>query len=183
MTGTQTIVVRARPRAVRGALELDYELSPPPGPLRGRSAADGRALHPAGAARLALRRTLRRFATEAEEEVGPVACAAASSVARTSRTGFRCSCSKPPSSAPAPWAARSPRSIASADIPVVLKDVDQKFVDQGLEKARQVTQGQLGGLVKKEKITQEQADEQLEEIARPDHRHDRLRRASATSTS
>jgi 3-hydroxyacyl-CoA dehydrogenase len=46
----------------------------------------------------------------------------------------------------------------------VLKDVDQKFVDQGLEKAREVSQSQLGGLVKKEKISQEQADSQLEEI-------------------
>ena len=54
--------------------------------------------------------------------------------------------------------------IASAGIPVVLKDVDQKFVDQGLRKAREVTQGQLGGLVKKEKISQEDADAQLEEI-------------------
>jgi 3-hydroxyacyl-CoA dehydrogenase len=54
--------------------------------------------------------------------------------------------------------------IASAGIPVVLKDVKQEFVDQGLEKARQVTQGQLAGLVAKEKITQEDADRQLEEI-------------------
>jgi 3-hydroxyacyl-CoA dehydrogenase len=54
--------------------------------------------------------------------------------------------------------------IASAGIPVVLKDVKQEFVDHGLEKAREVSQGQLGGLVKKEKITQEQADQQLEEI-------------------
>ena len=54
--------------------------------------------------------------------------------------------------------------VASAGLPVVLKDVKQEFVDQGLEKARGVTQGQLGGLVKKEKITQEQADAQLEEI-------------------
>jgi 3-hydroxyacyl-CoA dehydrogenase len=54
--------------------------------------------------------------------------------------------------------------IASAGLPVVLKDVDQKFVDQGLEKAREVTQGQLGGLVQKEKISQEDADRQLEEI-------------------
>jgi 3-hydroxyacyl-CoA dehydrogenase len=37
-------------------------------------------------------------------------------------------------------------------------------VDQGLDKARQVTQGQLGGLVAKGKITQEDADRQLEEI-------------------
>ena len=37
--------------------------------------------------------------------------------------------------------------IAATGIPVVLKDVDQRFVDHGLEKAREVTQGQLGGLV------------------------------------
>jgi 3-hydroxyacyl-CoA dehydrogenase len=54
--------------------------------------------------------------------------------------------------------------IASADVPVVLKDVDQKFVDHGLEKAREVTANQLGRLVKKEKLTQEQADSQLEEV-------------------
>ena len=52
--------------------------------------------------------------------------------------------------------------LAAADLPVVMKDVDQKFVDQGLEKARQVTQGQLSGLVSKQKITQEQADAQLD---------------------
>jgi 3-hydroxyacyl-CoA dehydrogenase len=54
--------------------------------------------------------------------------------------------------------------IASAGVDVVLKDVEQKFVDQGLEKAKQVTQGQLGSLVKKEKITQDDADKQAEEI-------------------
>jgi 3-hydroxyacyl-CoA dehydrogenase len=54
--------------------------------------------------------------------------------------------------------------IASAGLPVMLKDVEQKFVDQGLERAREVTRGQLGGLVKKEKITQDQADSQLDEI-------------------
>jgi 3-hydroxyacyl-CoA dehydrogenase len=53
--------------------------------------------------------------------------------------------------------------VAAAGVPVVLKDVEQEFVDQGVEKARQVTQGQLGGLVKKEKIGQEQADAQLDE--------------------
>ena len=58
------------------------------------------------------------------------------------------------------------QTIASAGIPVVLKDVEQSFVDQGVEKARQVTQGQLGGLVQKEKITQEDADRQLGEITR-----------------
>ena len=52
--------------------------------------------------------------------------------------------------------------IASADIPVLLKDVKQEFVDKGLEKAAEVTRGQVGKLVKKEKITQDQADAQLE---------------------
>ncbi len=54
--------------------------------------------------------------------------------------------------------------IASADVPVVIKDVKQELVDAGLEKAREVTQGQLASLVGKEKITQEQADARLEEI-------------------
>jgi 3-hydroxyacyl-CoA dehydrogenase len=54
--------------------------------------------------------------------------------------------------------------IAAADISVVLKDVDQKFVDAGLAKAREVTQGQLGKLVSKEKISQQQADQQAEEL-------------------
>src|SRR5258706_5702120 len=54
--------------------------------------------------------------------------------------------------------------ISSAGIPVGLKDIDQKFVDQGLEKARSVSQIQTGSQVKKEKITQEQADQQVEDI-------------------
>src|SRR5688572_13201985 len=56
------------------------------------------------------------------------------------------------------------QAIAAAEIPVVLKDIDQKFVDQGLDKAREVTKSQLDRLVKKEKLTQEQADEQLEQV-------------------
>ena len=56
------------------------------------------------------------------------------------------------------------QAIASSDIPVVVKDVDQKFVDHALEEVRNVTAGQLGSLVKKEKITQEQADARLAEI-------------------
>jgi 3-hydroxyacyl-CoA dehydrogenase len=54
--------------------------------------------------------------------------------------------------------------VAAAGIPVVLKDVKQEFVDAGLEKARQVTEAQLGALVGREKITQEQADTQREEL-------------------
>ena len=56
------------------------------------------------------------------------------------------------------------QAIAAADIPVVVKDVDQKFVDAALEKARAVTEGQLARLVKKEKLTQEQADARLAEV-------------------
>ncbi len=56
------------------------------------------------------------------------------------------------------------QTIAAAGFDVVLKDVKQEFVDAGLEEARNVTAGQMGGLVKKEKLTQEQADEQVAEI-------------------
>ncbi len=56
------------------------------------------------------------------------------------------------------------QTIAAADIDVVLKDIDQKFVDQGLDKARAVTKGQLDRLVKKEKLTAEQAELRLEEV-------------------
>ncbi|HVY96597.1 MAG TPA: enoyl-CoA hydratase-related protein [Solirubrobacterales bacterium] len=56
------------------------------------------------------------------------------------------------------------QAIAAADIPVVVKDIDQKFVDAALEKARAVTEGQLARLVKKERLTQEQADARLAEV-------------------
>ncbi|MCW3009145.1 MAG: hypothetical protein JWP17_3771 [Solirubrobacterales bacterium] len=54
--------------------------------------------------------------------------------------------------------------VAAAGIPVLLKDVDQKFVDIGLAKAREVTTGAQARLVKKEKITQEQADANVADI-------------------
>jgi len=56
------------------------------------------------------------------------------------------------------------QAIAASDIPVVVKDIDQKFVDAALDKARAVTEGQLARLVKKEKLTQEQADARLDEV-------------------
>jgi enoyl-CoA hydratase / 3-hydroxyacyl-CoA dehydrogenase len=56
------------------------------------------------------------------------------------------------------------QAIAAADIDVVLKDIDQKFVDQGLDKARSVTKAQLDKLVSKEKLTQEEADARLDEV-------------------
>jgi len=54
--------------------------------------------------------------------------------------------------------------IAAADIPVVLKDVDRRFVDAGLDKAREVTSNQAAKLVGKGKITREQADAQVERV-------------------
>jgi 3-hydroxyacyl-CoA dehydrogenase len=52
--------------------------------------------------------------------------------------------------------------IAAADIPVLLKDVDQKFVDAGLQKAREVTEAQVGKLVSKEKLTAEEGKAQVD---------------------
>src|SRR5215217_8063798 len=52
--------------------------------------------------------------------------------------------------------------IAAADVPVLLKDVDQEFVDAGLRKAREVTEAQVGKLVSKDKLTAEQGSEQVE---------------------
>jgi 3-hydroxyacyl-CoA dehydrogenase len=54
--------------------------------------------------------------------------------------------------------------IAAADIPVILKDVDQRFVDTGLEKAREVTSNQAAKLVDKGKLTREQGDAQLQRV-------------------
>ena len=56
------------------------------------------------------------------------------------------------------------QAIATADIPVVVKDIDQKFVDAAIEKARAITEGKLGRLVQREKLTQEQADARLAEV-------------------
>src|SRR6188472_384895 len=53
---------------------------------------------------------------------------------------------------------------AAADLAVILKDVDRRFVDQGLEKAREVTERQLGSLVKKGKLSEAQAGAQRDEI-------------------
>ncbi len=54
--------------------------------------------------------------------------------------------------------------IASAGVPVLLKDVDQRFVDAGLEKARDVTVKQGAKLVEKGKLTAEQANAQTERV-------------------
>src|SRR3954464_11137864 len=54
------------------------------------------------------------------------------------------------------------KGVDAAGIPVVLKDVDAKFVDAGLEKAREVTQGQVAKLVKKGKLSEEDVSSQAE---------------------
>jgi 3-hydroxyacyl-CoA dehydrogenase len=56
------------------------------------------------------------------------------------------------------------QTIAASGIPVVLKDVKQEFVDAGLTEARNVTQGQIGRLVKKGKLTEEQAAAEVDRI-------------------
>ena len=52
--------------------------------------------------------------------------------------------------------------IAAADVPVVLKDVDRRFVDAGLERARRVTERQVGKLVEREKFGAEAGRAQVE---------------------
>src|SRR4051812_9414825 len=56
------------------------------------------------------------------------------------------------------------QTIAAAGIDVVLKDVKQEFVDAGLAEARNVTEGQVGRLVSKEKITEDEGKAQTDDI-------------------
>jgi len=56
------------------------------------------------------------------------------------------------------------QTIAAAGIPVVLKDIDDALVQAGLDEARNVTQGQVGKLVEKGKLTAEQGEAQIAEI-------------------
>jgi enoyl-CoA hydratase/3-hydroxyacyl-CoA dehydrogenase len=56
------------------------------------------------------------------------------------------------------------QTIAASGIPVVLKDIKQELVDAGLTEARNVTEGQVSRLVKKEKITEEEGKAQVDEI-------------------
>jgi enoyl-CoA hydratase / 3-hydroxyacyl-CoA dehydrogenase len=56
------------------------------------------------------------------------------------------------------------QTIAASGIPVVLKDVEDDLVQAGLDEARNVTQGQVGKLVERGKLTEEQGAEQTDEI-------------------
>ena len=56
------------------------------------------------------------------------------------------------------------QAIASAEVPVVLRDVDSVPLEQGLAAARRATERQLRGLVKRERMTERQAAIELEAI-------------------
>ena len=51
--------------------------------------------------------------------------------------------------------------IAAADVPVLLKDVEQDFVDAGLAKARAVTESQVRKLVEKGRLSEDAARAQV----------------------
>src|SRR3954466_5010979 len=54
--------------------------------------------------------------------------------------------------------------IAAADLPVVLKDVDQDLVEAGLEKARSVSEKAAAKLVEKGKLSSEAASAQVSRV-------------------
>jgi enoyl-CoA hydratase / 3-hydroxyacyl-CoA dehydrogenase len=56
------------------------------------------------------------------------------------------------------------QTIAAAGIPVVLKDIDDALVQAGLDEALGVTSGQVGKLVEKGRLTEEQGKAQIEEV-------------------
>src|SRR5215218_8061215 len=56
------------------------------------------------------------------------------------------------------------QTIAASGIPVILKDVKDELVQAGLDEARNVTQGQVGKLVERGKLTEEQGQVQIEEV-------------------
>jgi enoyl-CoA hydratase / 3-hydroxyacyl-CoA dehydrogenase len=56
------------------------------------------------------------------------------------------------------------QTIAASGIPVVLKDVKDDLVQAGLDEARNVTQGQVGKLVERGKLSEEQAAAQVDEV-------------------
>jgi 3-hydroxyacyl-CoA dehydrogenase len=54
--------------------------------------------------------------------------------------------------------------VAAAGVPVLLKDVEQDFVDAGVAKARAVTESQTRKLVEKGKLTEEAARDQVDRV-------------------
>jgi enoyl-CoA hydratase/3-hydroxyacyl-CoA dehydrogenase len=56
------------------------------------------------------------------------------------------------------------QTIAAAGFPVVLKDISEELVQAGIEEARKVSEGQLARLVKKGKLSEQEAAAQVQEI-------------------
>jgi enoyl-CoA hydratase/3-hydroxyacyl-CoA dehydrogenase len=56
------------------------------------------------------------------------------------------------------------QTIAAAGVPVVLKDISDELVRAGIDEARNVTAGQVGKLVERGKLTDEQGQAQIAEI-------------------
>ncbi|MFZ2049666.1 MAG: enoyl-CoA hydratase-related protein [Solirubrobacteraceae bacterium] len=56
------------------------------------------------------------------------------------------------------------QTIAAAGIPVVLKDVNEDLVQAGIEEARKVSEGQVARLVKKGKLSEQEAAAKVQEI-------------------
>ncbi len=56
------------------------------------------------------------------------------------------------------------QTIAAAGIPVVLKDIDDRLVQAGLDEARNVTSGQVAKLVERGKLTSDQGQAQIETV-------------------
>jgi enoyl-CoA hydratase / 3-hydroxyacyl-CoA dehydrogenase len=56
------------------------------------------------------------------------------------------------------------QTIAAAGIPVVLKDISDELVQAGIEEARNVSEGQLARLVKRGRISEQEAAAQVQEI-------------------
>src|SRR3954454_4550860 len=61
------------------------------------------------------------------------------------------------------------QTIASAGIPVVLKDVKEDLVEAGLAEARKVTQNQIGKLVERGKLNEEAAGRQIAAVVERIH--------------
>ena len=56
------------------------------------------------------------------------------------------------------------QAIATAGVPVVLRDVDRGSLERGLAAARRASERQLRGLVKRERMTEAEAAEELETV-------------------
>jgi len=56
------------------------------------------------------------------------------------------------------------QTIAASGIPVLLKDIKQELIDHGITEATNVTKGEVARLVKKGKMTEEQAEARVAEV-------------------